>query len=53
MHLVGDEPRYFPGVVTRSQRKNSKRQDSMHESDDSSARKFDKGDRPTSSQARE
>lgn len=32
-HLWGQEPRYFPGVVTRSQRKNSTRQSSMHESD--------------------
>jgi len=33
MHLWGQEPRYFPGVVTRSQRRNSTRQSSMHESD--------------------
>ncbi|KAM7184370.1 hypothetical protein V8F33_013013 [Rhypophila sp. PSN 637] len=33
VHLWGQEPRYFPGVVTRSQRKNSTRQSSMHESD--------------------
>ncbi|KAL1873827.1 hypothetical protein VTK73DRAFT_711 [Phialemonium thermophilum] len=37
LHLDGSEPRYFPGVVTRGQRKNSKRQDSMHESDDASS----------------
>ncbi|KAM7184164.1 hypothetical protein V8F20_012336 [Naviculisporaceae sp. PSN 640] len=33
VHLWGQEPRYFPGVVTRSQRKNSTRQSSVHESD--------------------
>lgn len=31
VHLSADQPRYFPGVVTRGQRKNSKRQDSVHE----------------------
>jgi AMP deaminase len=30
-HLSADQPRYFPGVVTRGQRKNSKRQDSVRE----------------------
>lgn len=38
-HLDATEPRYFPGVITRSQRRNSKRQDSMHESDEGSGRK--------------
>lgn len=33
LHLWGQEPRYFPGVVTRSQRRNSTRQSSTHESD--------------------
>lgn len=32
--LSANEPRYFPGVVTRGHRKDSKRQDSVHESDD-------------------
>jgi AMP deaminase len=31
--LSANEPRYFPGVVTRGHRKDTKRQDSMHESD--------------------
>ncbi|KAH8893714.1 AMP deaminase [Thozetella sp. PMI_491] len=35
LHLSGDAPRYFPGVVTRSQRRNSTRQGSMHETDTS------------------
>ncbi|KAK3394050.1 hypothetical protein B0H63DRAFT_459817 [Podospora didyma] len=33
--LSGNEPRYFPGVVSRNQRKNSTRQSSMHETDES------------------
>lgn len=33
LHLAGDAPRYFPGVVSRGQRRNSVRQGSMHESD--------------------
>ncbi|KAK3337065.1 hypothetical protein B0T19DRAFT_411388 [Cercophora scortea] len=35
LHLSGHEPKYFPGVVSRShgQRRNSTRQSSMHESD--------------------
>ena len=38
--LSADEPRYFPGVVTRGHRKDSgKRQDSMHESDGGGERK--------------
>jgi len=37
-HLSGSEPRYFPGIVTRSQRRNSTRQSSAHESDDNWAR---------------
>ena len=32
--LSGNELRYFPGVVSRSQRKNSTRQSSMHETDE-------------------
>ncbi|KAK3330860.1 hypothetical protein B0H66DRAFT_545062 [Apodospora peruviana] len=32
-HISGHQPRYFPGVVSRSQRKNSTRQSSRHESD--------------------
>ncbi|KAK0717047.1 hypothetical protein B0T26DRAFT_277263 [Lasiosphaeria miniovina] len=32
-HLSGNEPRYFPGVVSRGPRRNSTRQSSMHESD--------------------
>jgi AMP deaminase len=39
MHLSGHEPRYFPGVVTRSQRRNSMRKSSTHESDDNAMRK--------------
>jgi AMP deaminase len=31
--LSANEPRYFPGVVTRGHRRDSKRQDSVHESD--------------------
>ncbi|OAA65417.1 AMP deaminase [Niveomyces insectorum RCEF 264] len=34
-HLSGAEPRYFPGVATRSQRRNSLRQNSYHEADSS------------------
>jgi AMP deaminase len=37
--LSANEPRYFPGVVTRGHRKDSKRQDSVHESDEGSGRK--------------
>jgi AMP deaminase len=33
LHLSGSEPRYFPGVVTRRQRTDSVRQNSLHESD--------------------
>ncbi|TPX17425.1 uncharacterized protein E0L32_003068 [Thyridium curvatum] len=33
-HLSGDEPRYFPGVVSRTQR----RQSSLHESDEGAGR---------------
>lgn len=34
LHLSGHEPRYFPGMVSRSQqRKDSMRQGSVHESD--------------------
>ena len=33
LHLAGDAPRYFPGVVSRGQRRNSTRQGSMHEGD--------------------
>ncbi|KAK0730770.1 hypothetical protein B0H67DRAFT_527882 [Lasiosphaeris hirsuta] len=33
-HLSGHEPRYFPGVVSRGQRKGSTRQSSMHEGDE-------------------
>ncbi|KIH95268.1 AMP deaminase [Sporothrix brasiliensis 5110] len=33
-HLSGSEPRYFPGVATRSQRRNSIRKNSYHETDD-------------------
>lgn len=36
VHLSGTEPRYFPGVATRSQRRNSLRQNSYHEVDDGS-----------------
>ncbi len=36
-HLSGTEPRYFPGVAMRSQRRNSVRAGSYHEMDDSSA----------------
>lgn len=32
-HISGSEPRYFPGVVTRSQRRNSMRKASVHEDD--------------------
>lgn len=32
--LSANEPRYFPGVVTRGHRKDSKRQDSVHEGDE-------------------
>ncbi|CAK7565011.1 MAG: AMP deaminase [Sporothrix epigloea] len=35
-HLSGTEPRYFPGVATRSQRRNSVRKSSQHETDDGS-----------------
>lgn len=34
VHLSGTEPRYFPGVATRSQRRNSIRKNSYHEMDD-------------------
>lgn len=37
--LSANEPRYFPGVVTRGHRKDSKRQDSVHESDEGSGKK--------------
>jgi len=37
-HLSGTGPRYFPGVVTRGQRRNSVRQGSAHESDEGSNR---------------
>ncbi|CAK7262565.1 AMP deaminase [Sporothrix epigloea] len=33
-HLSGTEPRYFPGVATRSQRRNSVRKSSQHEMDE-------------------
>ncbi|CAK7225055.1 AMP deaminase [Sporothrix bragantina] len=36
VHLSGTEPRYFPGVATRSQRRNSVRKNSYHEMDDGS-----------------
>ncbi len=38
-HLSGHEPRYFPGIVTRGQRKGSTRQNSQHENDESVARR--------------
>ncbi|GAB1311371.1 AMP deaminase [Madurella fahalii] len=38
-HLSGHEPRYFPGMVSRSQRKDSTRQSSVHESDEGGSRK--------------
>ena len=37
VHLSGTEPRYFPGVATRSQRRNSIRKNSYHEMDDGTA----------------
>ncbi|OIW34791.1 AMP deaminase [Coniochaeta ligniaria NRRL 30616] len=37
--LSANEPRYFPGVVTRGHRKDSKRQDSVHESDEGGGKK--------------
>ncbi|KAL2266583.1 hypothetical protein VTJ83DRAFT_5935 [Remersonia thermophila] len=33
IHISGHEPRYFPGLLTRSQRKETMRKDSSHESD--------------------
>ncbi|CAK7263247.1 AMP deaminase [Sporothrix epigloea] len=39
-HLSGSEPRYFPGVATRSQRRNSVRKGSQHEVDDGGAKGF-------------
>ena len=33
LHLSGHEPRYFPGMVSRSQRRDSMRRESGHESD--------------------
>jgi AMP deaminase len=39
LHLSANEPRYFPGVVTRGHRKGSKRQDSVHESDEGGGKK--------------
>lgn len=38
-HLSGHEPRYFPGVVSRSRRKDSTRQNSIHEGDENTQRK--------------
>jgi AMP deaminase len=33
LHLSGQEPRFYPGMVARSQRKGSMRRESGHESD--------------------
>lgn len=33
LHLSGQEPRYYPGMVSRSQRRGSMRRESGHESD--------------------
>lgn len=33
LHLSGHEPRYYPGMVSRSQRRDSMRRESGHESD--------------------
>ncbi|EHA57906.1 AMP deaminase 2 [Pyricularia oryzae 70-15] len=36
VHISGSQPRFFPGVVARSQTRSGTRQSSMHESDDAS-----------------
>lgn len=38
-HISGHEPRYFPGVVSRNRRRDSTRQNSMHENDENVFRK--------------
>ncbi|KAL8370985.1 hypothetical protein RB595_001032 [Gaeumannomyces hyphopodioides] len=37
LHISGSQPRFFPGVVARSQTRGGTRQSSMHESDDAAA----------------
>ncbi|EJT81309.1 AMP deaminase 2 [Gaeumannomyces tritici R3-111a-1] len=37
LHLSGIQPRFFPGVVARSQTRGGTRQSSMHESDDAAS----------------
>jgi AMP deaminase len=54
VHLDGHEPRYFPGVVSRGQRKNSKRWDSAPDGDDTTiGRKSSKRDRASSGPGKE
>ena len=37
IHLSGHEPRYFPGLMARASRRESVRQTSVHESDETAA----------------